>query len=564
MKPLAVAITVVLMACLAPGTSAESPPAPEQAEIVFSNGGRIVKMNADGTGREVIVGKYRHPRTDGRGKTEPDVSPDGTKIVYGSRHRTSAGEATDLWSVNVDGSGSRHLYQSNYGLYVGDPSFGPDGRAVIGFVRPGKRILKTGLLSIDVEGRASRVVLEVKQKRRPYGSLRTIMEPSVSPDGKKILYLVSPGYSPGYFDEGFENSLMVLDVASGRSRKLAERAYDAAWSPDGRRIVFSEQTEDDDHLVCGWDTDCEFGSRLAVIDSNGGGKRYLTGSTSLDERNPDWSRDGRIVFQSVRNLPGNAEAYEIYSVRPDGSCLTMLTNGSPASVQPAWSDPGEVSTTKPMACGAAPPESGVELWLPPASKKTTRRFWLGDRPGDRLLSGIDVMNRGLLALYFDCARETPEECDRPLGLISDDICVYRGSLAKTVLSDRPIRTQRGLPIFRSTGAEVGTFVVAFTGGSVVYFFGGTGKGSRLGTIEVDQLRRYGEEVVEGDLPPAEFPAGDLRTIEKVAEAYETTGDVARTARRLGRSVPFVRVNLRASRRLGQFGEYGSVRCPSRN
>ncbi|HRQ87929.1 MAG TPA: hypothetical protein PLA50_03980, partial [Bacteroidia bacterium] len=35
-------------------------------------------------------------------------------------------------------------------------------------------------------------------------------------------------------------------------------------------------------------------------------------------------------FQSERNMHGFTDAYEVYSVEPDGQCLTWLTNGTPA------------------------------------------------------------------------------------------------------------------------------------------------------------------------------------------------------------------------------------------
>ena len=68
-----------------------------------------------------------------------------------------------------------------------------------------------------------------------------------------------------------------------------------------------------------------------------------------DDATPAWSPDGsRIVFSSDRNLPG-ADAQEVYSVAPDGSCLTWLTNGSPSSAIPAWR-PGSGDAFAPASC----------------------------------------------------------------------------------------------------------------------------------------------------------------------------------------------------------------------
>jgi TolB protein len=54
---------------------------------------------------------------------------------------------------------------------------------------------------------------------------------------------------------------------------------------------------------------------------------------------PAWSPDGkRIVFSSNRAGPANIG--QLYAVDPDGSNLEKLTDGPGAFVQPSWSPDG--------------------------------------------------------------------------------------------------------------------------------------------------------------------------------------------------------------------------------
>ncbi|MDQ2623359.1 MAG: hypothetical protein M3Y45_10030, partial [Actinomycetota bacterium] len=57
------AATLLLLTGAAPATALTPPPPPEKAEIVFSNGGRIVSIQADGSERTVLTRKYARPRS---------------------------------------------------------------------------------------------------------------------------------------------------------------------------------------------------------------------------------------------------------------------------------------------------------------------------------------------------------------------------------------------------------------------------------------------------------------------------------------------------------------------
>ena len=540
-----------------PSAGALTPPPPE-AKVVFSNGGRILTMNADGSGREVIFGKERQPVNGYLGALEPAASPDGQSVVFALKRESGINELFDIWRVGIDGTGARRLLKSTSRTQYGDPAFMADGRVLVAFFRKLRSQTRTGLLTLDQSGKDRRNLLRLVRPNRPYLAPRMVMEPDVSNDGKRVLYLLNDGIGGSNFDEGFMNHLMVRNLASGRDRKVAVGAYEASWSPDGDLIAYSLQTENDDLVTCWWESGCEFEASLAVIRADGS-SGWVVNGRGIDERNPDWSRDGRIVFHSARNLPGTGEASEIWSVRPNGRCLTPLTNGSPASLTPAWVG-SDRTDTRPSRCGELPATTELEVRVPGELRSRPEILWMGERPDHRLLT--DARRAGKVAqfLYYDCDLQQRLDCRPPLGQWSQDVCTYRGSIAG-IFSELPvIRQQRGISVFLGKDTEIGRFTVLFAGRSTVFFFGASGRGSNFGRAEVARLRRMGATAPSGDLPTVRFPAGDVARMKKVWRIFTATRSVSVTANRTGLRPIVVRANLRFARGLKAYGAYDTVNC----
>ncbi len=96
--------------------------------------------------------------------------------------------------------------------------------------------------------------------------------------------------------------------------------WQPAWSPDGRRIVFTSRADGS--------TD----SDIYTIRPDGAGLTRLTTSPA-DDREPAWSPDGKhIAFVSRRNgYP------DIYVMNPDGSGQTRITDNPAWDWSPVWS-----------------------------------------------------------------------------------------------------------------------------------------------------------------------------------------------------------------------------------
>ena len=106
----------------------------------------------------------------------------------------------------------------------------------------------------------------------------------------------------------------------------AQPGYDdmwPAWSPDGRRIVFSSTRDGDPEVY--------------VMNADGSEPRRLTDMPGRDAH-PSWSPDGRtIAFQSPR-LEGHTR---IFLMNEDGSNQRPLTRNKGFCGVPAWSPDGK-------------------------------------------------------------------------------------------------------------------------------------------------------------------------------------------------------------------------------
>ena len=144
--------------------------------------------------------------------------------------------------------------------------------------------------------------------------------PSWSPDGERLAYTT---YSGG------GERLAVMNADGSQERRVPNSlvrrligtadAYEAAYSPDGKRFAYvaTPGTNNDE---------------IYVMNVDGSHRTRLTDIPGDDHWPPTWSPDGtRIAFTS----DGTDGRGEIYVMNSDGSGLTKLTDG-PDDNFPAW------------------------------------------------------------------------------------------------------------------------------------------------------------------------------------------------------------------------------------
>jgi Tol biopolymer transport system component len=244
------------------------------------------------------------------------------------------------------------------------PSFSPDGRRIVYFVTPLANTCGndpcpaqgTYVKALDERGPGNRI--------SPYGEY-----PDWSPTGDRIVFTKYGTDAPA----GAEPQLQVYVVnadGSGERRltnSLTRTAADPAWSPDGSKIVFVGQDNGAPGLGSA-------SSSLYVMNADGTDLHAIAG-TSGASLSPTWSPDGTRVAYMVRATSG--------SVAPKTRIVDLRT-GRVAPLAddwnvgwPAWSADGAIAVAKDVGPGGTGPTSvGVSVWLM-NSDGTNRRQLVG-------------------------------------------------------------------------------------------------------------------------------------------------------------------------------------------
>lgn len=105
-----------------------------------------------------------------------------------------------------------------------------------------------------------------------------------------------------------------------------------AWSPDGTMIAFAGFAQSGDELSPNFD--------IYVMSASGGAARALTRSPTVDEEEPSWSPDGtKIVYGRSGGDP--TDSPDIWVMNSDGSNQRALVATADYDHRPAWSPDGE-------------------------------------------------------------------------------------------------------------------------------------------------------------------------------------------------------------------------------
>jgi Tol biopolymer transport system component len=256
------------------------------ARIVFSCGGEVCVMNADGSGRRTLT---RHPAYD----LTPSWSPDGRRIAFASdRDRNGP---LEVYVMNANGGDQRRVTRTKGGNSSTDPAWSPDGRRIA--------FSSDGIHVVNVDGSG------LRRLTRTWDDT-----PAWSPDGRRIAFTSRR-------DGDYE--VYVMNADGTGQRNLTRNAADdhvhvGGWSPDGRRIVF--------HSNRGGNRD------IYVMNADGSGQRNLTSNPEADLF-AAWSPDGTQIAFTRRH---GTEISEIYVMNADGSGQRNLTRNL-GGAAPAWS-----------------------------------------------------------------------------------------------------------------------------------------------------------------------------------------------------------------------------------
>ncbi|HTE66795.1 MAG TPA: hypothetical protein VK736_11155 [Candidatus Binatia bacterium] len=239
---------------------------------------QIWLVHADGTNLHELA-----PGTP-VGKASPDISPDGSKVVFNSWQ-----DPTQIWEASIEG-----------------------GQPV--------------LVSTDCE--AATACLE--------------HDPTYSPDGKRVAFMRVEGTGSSQSSVIGVRDLETHQVTLLETTRVLLATGDLAqptWSPDGLQIAYHRNTQaaTDERPTK---------IRIEVVNVDDTGLRELPAPVGEAQAgDPDWSPDGSlIVFSTMPNREGEGTSGSpgIFTIRPDGTgltdvCGTCLQGG----IAPSWTPDGE-------------------------------------------------------------------------------------------------------------------------------------------------------------------------------------------------------------------------------
>ncbi len=255
---------------------------PDGKELVYSMGGSLWRQTI---GSDEAV-ELTHAR--GAYDYQPDVASDGQSAVF-SRYD---GDAIELWRLDL-GSGRERALTSGGAVNV-EPRLSPDGKRIAWVSTKGTGHFNLFVADIARDGlRNAHPLLGERQSkisRYYYSPYDHALNPSWSPDGKRILYVSNAEVAWGTGDIWS----VAVDNPKDRRKLLSEETSWSArpeTSPDGHQILFSS------YHGRQW-------RQLWLTNPDGVAPLPLTFG-DFDRWNARWSPDGKRVA-AISNQQGNS------------------------------------------------------------------------------------------------------------------------------------------------------------------------------------------------------------------------------------------------------------------
>ena len=226
----------------------------------------------------------------------PSLSPDGTRIAFGSRHLDD-----DIIELPLDGSGTKALLATSRNEHC--VSWSPAHPQFL-FTKEREGTEEVWLRSVD-EGWERPIVYAAMFTS---GATRRVTEPAFSPDSRRLAFMRDPG------------GTYVASIAGGPAVAVTEGIY-PTWSPDGNWIAVRRNTPGGVRLV-----------KARPGGDPGGTVIGPPAGASPGGFRPTWSPTGDWI--SWCNIEG-----DLILVRPDGGETVTLAR-LPRVSTVGWSKDG--------------------------------------------------------------------------------------------------------------------------------------------------------------------------------------------------------------------------------
>jgi len=276
--------------------------------------GDVYVINADGTGLKAL--------TDDEKSHQPVWSPDGKHILFIKSSLASnpryawekqSGHPNELYAMNSDGTNPHLLKRLENVIYAA--AWSPDGltlaisyqpvewvNTAVNSPKPPSGPVPPGLFLMDATGRGEPRLL-----------FRDAWTPAWSPDGKKIAFSQHAGN---------HWSVHVANSDGSHDAQLTNLSRDAtapAWSPDGKQIAFAALSGN---------------QQTFVMNNDGSHERQLTNDPNWDCQQPSWSPDGKLISvwcMSARGACGAGVGGQMREVRPCHRRIFVISTIDPSA-----------------------------------------------------------------------------------------------------------------------------------------------------------------------------------------------------------------------------------------
>lgn len=261
--------------------------------IILANTGgswQLYSIQPDGTKFHPIT---HMPATKGTGWF-PEVSPDGTRVVFGY----PGNSGTDIYTINVDGHDLKPIVLNTA---LNSPYWSPDGKRLVYSTSSAKTGRKSYLVTTPIDHPEQQTVVTSDLYEHFYGEYM--------PDGQSIVYATS--------QDGFDGTwIMNTDGSDKRPLTAPVPAFcPYSISADGKRVLLNNHCPDGQLPPTIW-----------VMNINDRKVRQLTHSEAgSGDLYPAYSPDGKqIAFASNRRDPKNLD---LWVMNADGTHVHVIKTG---------------------------------------------------------------------------------------------------------------------------------------------------------------------------------------------------------------------------------------------